>query len=111
MQKIDRLIQLNQNLNDIIQFDDNDTLGDAARWGGGAALGIGGLKLYQGIRKKQTSMTGGGPQMELPGMEAKPSFGAAARGYVSDLPGMVEGRAKQGWGAVKNLFSKLRGAV
>jgi hypothetical protein len=113
MQKIDRLIQLNQGLDGIIEFrdNDNDTLGNAARWGGGAALGVGGLKLYQGIRKKQAGMPQTGPQLELPGMETKPSFGQAARSYVSDLPGIAEGRAKQGWSAVKNLFGKLRGAV
>jgi hypothetical protein len=111
MQKIDRLIQLNQGLDGIIEFRDDDTLGDAARWGGGAALGIGGLKLYQGIRKKQVGMGAPGPQMELPGLETKPSFGQAARAYASDLPGIAEGRAKQGWSAVKNLFGKLRAAV
>lgn len=113
MQKLNRLIQLNQNLDGILQFrnDDDSFAGDAARWGGGAAIGAGGLKLYQGIRKKQAGILPTGPQMELPGLETKPSFGQAARAYASDIPGMAEGRAKQGWSAVKNLFSKLRAAV
>jgi hypothetical protein len=112
MQKLDRLIQLNQSLDGIIEFrDDDDTLGDAARWGGGAAIGVGGLKLYQGIKKKQAGMLPSGPQLELPGLETKATFGQAARSYAKDIPSIARGRAGQGWSAVKSLFGKLRAAV
>jgi hypothetical protein len=113
MQKIDRLIQLNQKLDGIVQFEQNgdDKFKTGVALAGGAGLGFTGLKAYQGIKKKQAGMLPSGPQLELPGLETKATFGQAARSYAKDIPSIARGRASQGWSAVSRLFGKLRAAV
>jgi hypothetical protein len=95
MQKVERLIQLSQGLDRIIEFrsddDPPDYLKGAAIAGGGAAAGIGGYKLHQAIK----GSGGYGANLQT----AK---------YGEDVLGKATGNVPEGLGSVGTA---VRGAL
>jgi hypothetical protein len=108
MQKIDRLILLNQKLDDIVQFDRNN--GDGVKTGialgGGVALGGLGLKSYQAIKKRQAANV---MEPELPKIGEGPGVGAAKPVFGKGFGAAAGAEGKSLLERAKAAFSAFRG--